>query len=129
MSSTKYIDWMEETESSPEYAAELAKIEFAVSLERIMKTEGVSKKELAGRLGTSPAAVTMALRGDANLTIDRMVKMAHALGAKMHINVARNDCKVVWREVYTNKEEIEAGMVWARTTNKEGGRELKRFAG
>lgn len=48
----------------------------------------ISRADLARRLQTSAAAVTMALRGDANLTIERMVRMARALDATVHIRVA-----------------------------------------
>jgi transcriptional regulator with XRE-family HTH domain len=82
--------WAQQTRASPEYAAEKAKLDFAVALDRRMQQIKVHRAELARRLGTSAAAVTMAMRGDANLTLDRMVRMAHALDATVHLTVAPN---------------------------------------
>lgn len=129
MVNVELLEWIKETEASYQYDAEFVKMEFAVALERIMDQQGVNRKELAERIGSSPAAITMALRGDANLTIDRMVKMVHALKAKMHINIARNDCKVAWYETHTTKEQNEPGITWAKATHEGGGSDLKLIAG
>ncbi len=90
--------WAKEVRASPEYAAEQAKLDFAVALDRRMKQLGVHRAELARRLGTSAAAVTMALRGDANLTLARMARMAHVLDATVHVQVAPRGASVKWLE-------------------------------
>jgi ribosome-binding protein aMBF1 (putative translation factor) len=85
---TRWREWVDDARSSADYAADQVKLDFAVDLERRMDQLGISRAELARRLQTSAAAVTMALRGDANLTIERMVRMARALDATVHIHVA-----------------------------------------
>jgi plasmid maintenance system antidote protein VapI len=111
------LAWLAETGKTPEYAAEHVKMDFAVDLERRMEQLDVSRAELARRLGTSAAAVTMALRGDANLTIDRMVRMAHALDAQVHVHVAAKTTRVRWYEVHDGvpREQIDNAKTWART--------------
>jgi transcriptional regulator with XRE-family HTH domain len=90
--------WAKQVRASPEYAAEQAKLDFAVALDRRMKQLGVHRAELARRLGTSAAAVTMALRGDANLTLERMARLAHAVDATVHVHVAPKAASVKWLE-------------------------------
>jgi len=116
------LAWLTEAEKSPEYAAEHVKMDFAVGVERRMAQVGMSRADLARRLGTSAAAVTMALRGDANLTIDRMVRMAHALDATVHVHLAAKSCRVKWYEVHdgARKEQITNAQTWAKM-QKEGG--------
>ena len=80
--------WVRVTEASSEYVAEKAKVNFAVALERRMQQLGVDRAEFARRLGTTTAAVTMALRADSNLTIGRMAQMAHALEADLNFELA-----------------------------------------
>jgi transcriptional regulator with XRE-family HTH domain len=99
-----WTQWVRQTEASPEYAAEQAKLDFAVALERRMQQCDVHRAELARRLGTSGAAVTMALRGDANLTLDRMARMAHALDATVHVHVAPRESGVKWFELHSGSK-------------------------
>jgi transcriptional regulator with XRE-family HTH domain len=84
---TRWVGWADDARSSVDYAADQVKLDFAVDLERRMEQLGVSRAELARRLQTSAAAVTMALRGDANLTIERMVRISRALDATVRIHV------------------------------------------
>ncbi|GIK54205.1 MAG: hypothetical protein BroJett014_31780 [Planctomycetota bacterium] len=112
----KQLAWLTEARGTSEYAAEHVKMDFAVGLERRMDEAGVSRADLARRLGTSAAAVTMALRGDANLTIDRMVRMAHALDAQVHVLVAAKTSRVRWFEIHDGvpREQIDNARTWAR---------------
>jgi transcriptional regulator with XRE-family HTH domain len=113
--------WAQQTRASPEYAAEQAKLDFAVALDRRMQQLEVHRAELARRLGTSAAAVTMALRGDANLTLERMARMAHALDATVHVHVAPRAASVKWFESHDGaKAERQANAAaWARMKTGE----------
>ena len=51
------------------------------NVRRICKEQKIQLKELAGRMGVDPAALTRALGGNARL--DTMQKMANALGVSM----------------------------------------------
>ena len=61
---------------------------FTEELNRIAQLEGVSRAELARRLGTSAAYITKVFRGDANFTVESMVRLARAVGARGHIHLA-----------------------------------------
>lgn len=56
-----------------------------------MEQEGISRAELARRLGTSPAYVTKILRGNANFTLASMVKLARALDAELAVGLVVSD--------------------------------------
>lgn len=51
------------------------------NVRRICKEQKIQLKELAGKMGVDPAALTRALGGNARL--DTMQKMANALGVSM----------------------------------------------
>jgi len=53
-----------------------------------MKANGVSRSELARRLGVSPAYVTKVLRGNVNFTLDSMVRLVRAAGGDVSLQVA-----------------------------------------
>lgn len=80
------------------YCQEQAKLEFVGGITRLMNAKGINNAILAERMETSPAYVTKALRGDANFTIDSMVKITHALGGRIHIHVADSEASVRWLE-------------------------------
>jgi transcriptional regulator with XRE-family HTH domain len=80
------------------YCQEQAKLEFVGGITRLMTAKGINNAVLAERMETSPAYVTKALRGDANFTIDSMVKITHALGGRIHIHVADSEASVRWLE-------------------------------
>jgi transcriptional regulator with XRE-family HTH domain len=62
--------------------------EFTEEIFRLMEQEGVSRSELARRLGSSPAYVTKIFRGNANFTLATMVRLARALGAELRFQLA-----------------------------------------
>ena len=69
---------------SVEGEADLHKLIFAEELLRIMKSQGISRTELARRMDSSPSRVTSLLSGTNNFTIETMVRAARAVGAKYH---------------------------------------------
>lgn len=80
------------------FCQEQAKLEFVGGITRLMNVRGINNAALAERMDTSPAYITKALRGDANFTIDSMVKITHALGGRIHIHVADSEASVRWLE-------------------------------
>lgn len=61
--------------------------DFTESLARRMEEQGVSRAELARRLGTSQAYVTKVLRGNVNFTLATLVKLARAVGAQVRLEL------------------------------------------
>jgi transcriptional regulator with XRE-family HTH domain len=62
-------------------------LDFTEGLHKIMESNGVSRSELARRLGVSPAYVTKVLRGNVNFTLDSMVRLVRAAGGEVGLQV------------------------------------------
>lgn len=82
---------LEEAESNPDYWIESTITQFAMDLANRMEKLGISRAELARRLGTSPAYITKILGGNANFTLATMVKLATALGGTLRVHIADRD--------------------------------------
>ena len=84
-------EWFQERtrglDNDPEYLLEEVKLAFAEELSRLLEEQGVSRSQLAERLGTSRAYVTRILRTDYNLTAETMVKVALALDARVVLSL------------------------------------------
>jgi transcriptional regulator with XRE-family HTH domain len=68
--------------NSTDAEIERAKIEFTEELLAQMEAQGISRSELARCLGVKPARVTALLRGSNNFTLETMVRICRAIGAK-----------------------------------------------
>jgi plasmid maintenance system antidote protein VapI len=99
------VDWFNSLETDD---LENFKLDFAVALERALELTGKSRKDLAEELEVSPARITQVLRGDANLTMEVMHKLASALGHRVHVHLAAKDAKVRWVEVFTTQASTMA---------------------
>ena len=89
----------EEARQTVDYWVEGPIVEFTEDVCRLMNEQGVSRAELARRLGTSRAYITKLLGGDANFTLETMTKVAMALGAAVHVHIAPQDAVVRWKDV------------------------------
>lgn len=63
-------------------------LDFTEGLHKMMEANGVSRSELARRLGVSPAYITKVLRGNVNFTLDSMVRLVRAAGGELNLQVA-----------------------------------------
>jgi len=55
---------------------------------QIMEAKGITRTELAKRMGVSKPYVTELLSGKPNLTLVSMLKLVDALGSQLHLNIA-----------------------------------------
>ena len=82
--------FIEESSKSDSYWVESAKIKFAVDLETQLRKAKMSYAAMAQKLGTSAAYITKVFRGDANMTIESMVKLARATGGQLDIQIVES---------------------------------------
>ncbi len=118
-----FADKLEQAGQRDSYWAEHSKIDFAIDLERLMDRQSIRKSDLAMRMATSPAYISKVLRGDANLTIESMVRLARAAGGTLHIHIAPQAAKVRWFDILARKREpaIEPmALSWANAARKPG---------
>ncbi len=78
------------------YWVEEAKHDFVFSLDRQLKRRKISNVALAQILGVSPPYVSKLMRGDENITIETMVKLARAVQGELHIEVREVSDGVHW---------------------------------
>lgn len=122
MDNTNALAWYRALDNDVDYLTEEAKIDFAVHLDRRLQQEGLSKADLARRIDTSQAYITKVLRGDANLTLASMVKLAHATNSAVHVHIAPRQARVRWLEVLQGKPRHSspepAANLWATTVQR-----------
>ena len=87
MRGKSFSDLYHEAEQSEDYWVAGLVLGLTESVTEIMARDGISRSELARRLGTSPAYVTKILRGNANFTLATMVRLARAVGAEVKLEV------------------------------------------
>ena len=84
MKPRNFDELFQQAEQTEDFWVAGAILELTDEVVRRMEERGVSRSELARRLGTSPAYVTKLLRGNANLTMATMVRLARALESELH---------------------------------------------
>jgi len=68
-----------------DYWIEAALYDFTETVCQLMEEADMSRSELAQKLDVSPAYITKLLRGDANVTIKTMVRLARVFGREVQI--------------------------------------------
>lgn len=84
----RYRELFARAEASAEYWNEAAAHELIREVEARMARQGVSRAELARRLGSSKAYVTKVLGGNVNFTLATMRRLADALDADLQVHLA-----------------------------------------
>jgi transcriptional regulator with XRE-family HTH domain len=103
MKAKSFAGLYEKAKERETYLATSLILEFTEGLYELMQANNISRKELARRLGTSPAYITKILRGDVNFTVDSMVRLAKAVGGTVQIHVGQEE--VQWLGVAKRKKE------------------------
>lgn len=80
----RFVDRAKESDS---YWVERTKLDFSLSLERQRRAVRMSYADIARKINSSAAYVTKIFRGDVNMTIASMVKLARAAGGELHIQI------------------------------------------
>lgn len=86
-----FSDLIHDAKSRDDYWIEDAIHRFTMQLHKQMQKQGLTKTELASRIGASQPYVTRILKGRDNLTIATMVKLARAVGLKVQISLEETD--------------------------------------
>ena len=69
---------------SIEGEAEYRKLMIVEELLQIMKKQGITRSELAKRMGVQPSRITSMMSGSNNFTIETLVRAGRAVGAELH---------------------------------------------
>lgn len=79
--------FIQEAVDDNDYWVERAKLDFAKGIEFQRRKSGLTYKDVAEKIKSSAAYISKVFRGDSNLTIESMVKLAHATGGCLEVRV------------------------------------------
>ncbi|MCK9468237.1 MAG: helix-turn-helix domain-containing protein [Porticoccaceae bacterium] len=111
MNAKNGLKWFSDVENHDDFWIEKAKIGFAVSVDRQLASQKVNRAGLAERLKKSAAYITKLLRGDENLTIASMVRIARALNCELHIHMAPKAHQVHWVEKINGTRSASGSVI------------------
>ncbi len=114
-----FRDLFADIERRDSYWSEKAITEFSVELYQLMRQRGLSKKDFAEITGKSQAYITKVFKGNANFTIQTMVKLTRALSGNLSLHVTPSEEKnLTWfRAVGKNKSVLRSK--WGQATSRE----------
>jgi len=78
---------LERARDTFDYKLEGLELDVTEKILQIMEEKGVSRSELAARLGVSKAAVSKLLNNGSNMTLKRLLSIAEALGQELRVNL------------------------------------------
>jgi len=78
--------FVESAKNDDFYWVEKIKLDFAIELDRCRRDLNMTASEFAKELGVSRTYMSKLFRGDVNLTIKSMVKLARAVGARISLS-------------------------------------------
>ncbi len=93
---------LDEAKKSDDYWIDSAKLDFSLAIEEKRRAVNKSYADIARAMGKSNAYISKIFRGDANLTIESMVKLARAVGGNISIQV-NNDIEFETSKFKHNK--------------------------
>ncbi len=108
-----YKSRLEKFRADPEFIAEEKKIEFCEDMLKLMDKKGLSRSDLAARLGCSKAYITKLLNGRQNFTLKKLVEIALALDAELELRLEYREGKRSESAVGSKQEPLayESGEV------------------
>ena len=111
----KLATYLAERKKTDAYWVESAKLDFAMKLEKQIRLAGLSYANLAKKIGTSAAYISKVFRGDTNMTIETMVKLSRASGARLNIDIVseavvapRWNNKIIPFPINANSQQVTA---------------------
>lgn len=78
---------LERARDTFDYKLESLELDVTERILQIMEEKGVSRSELAERLGVSKAAVSKLFNNGSNMTLKRLLAIAEALGQELRVNL------------------------------------------
>ena len=94
---------LEELKDDPEFKLEGLMLEINEDICRFMEKRGITRAELAEKLGTSRAYITKMLNGNPNLTLRSLVNIAHALECDINIRFCEKDFQTSRSPMYSRE--------------------------
>lgn len=109
-SSEQFATMFNQLNESSTYRLEGLKLEITEQIYVAMQRQGISKAELARRLGSSKAYVTKILQGDVNFTLETLNKLSQLLGCDLSIVFEQKGSVLHWtmtRNVMRHRNSLD----------------------
>lgn len=120
MSYRSFEDLWAEIGESDSYYEQEAILDFSIELHALMVKRNLTKKDIAQRLGVSPAYVTKVFKGEANFTIGSMVRLAKSLNGKLQLHVVPEEEGVgLWFRVLNGGKAQSQSHAWGTCVHEE----------
>jgi len=104
MKEASFVELFEEAKQHDAYWVADAIYHFTKELHNLTEVNKISRAQLARILHVSPAYITKIFRGDVNFTIDTMVRLARAVGGKVHLHLAPDEHEVRWFDIISTQK-------------------------
>ena len=91
-----YKRFLSKPDRSITYWTEGAVLDFTEELATILKQSGMTRTDLAQRIGTSKSYITKVFSGEANFTLETMAKFALAVDHAVRVHLAPLGMHTVW---------------------------------
>lgn len=118
----KYSEALKKIGNGVDYYAQIAMRRFVLDVIDRMERFSISRAKLAESLGTSPAYVSKAMRGDVNFTLETMTKLALATGGRLDVRIVDSKVSAVESSMEVTREDLLSPValrVIARTENSQ----------
>ena len=118
----KFVAQAKERDS---FWVERAKLDFSMSLEKQRRDSGMTYSDISRKISTSAAYITKVFRGDANMTIESMVKLARATGGQLQIQIVDEQASTrLWNklpnESSSHSTKSSATVIYLNNNPKKG---------
>jgi transcriptional regulator with XRE-family HTH domain len=93
--------------SEEEWAYSSFASKIADEISEYMEKKGITKAQLADRMGKSRPYITKVLRGDANMTLKTFTSLLHHLGAKGDVHISNKNDGLQWMAVVCKRRKSQ----------------------
>jgi transcriptional regulator with XRE-family HTH domain len=94
---SKLRDWLSTDKRKLEFAEERLIVDVAEKIWDAMQAAGVSKKDIADRLGRSKPFITQLLSGSRNMTLRSLADIAYSLGYRVQCSLKPENSVEAWQ--------------------------------
>ena len=87
---TELEKWVEEHKDDTDFILSELVMEVTAQIRAEMERHGINQNELAKKINVGKSHISLILNGNRGFTLHRLVTIAHALGAKLKVNLEPN---------------------------------------
>ena len=98
-----------EFDRDPDHVLEDVLIDVTEQIAATMEDRGITRKELARRMGVKPPVITRLLNGPDNVTLRTLLRVAFALDMVIDVELGKPEALAQRREAIAEREDSQRG--------------------